>query len=98
MEFHVTTAVQEAVNNRFTDHLIGTNGPVLWQPRSPDLTTFDLFLLGLHLELSLWVYAEIICDLDHLRERTDVAISTVTPQMFQNTSLEVYYRGARRLP
>lgn len=49
---------------------------------------FKLFLVG-HNNL---VYAEIIHDqVEHLRERIYVAMSTVTPQMLQDTWLELYY-------
>lgn len=86
---HYSLIVQEALNNRFPDRWIGRNGPIMWPPRSPDLTPLDFFFWGYVKNL---VYAEKIRDLQHLRERIYAAITTVTPEMLQNTWREVDYR------
>lgn len=41
--YHQTQAI---MNRLFGDQWIGTNGPVQWPPRSPDLTPMDFFLWG----------------------------------------------------
>lgn len=43
---HITRAVTNHLNRNFPDNWIGRNGPILWPPRSPDLTPLDYFLWG----------------------------------------------------
>lgn len=43
---HNTRIVTEYLQQQFPGRWIGTNGPVLWPARSPDLTPLDFFLWG----------------------------------------------------
>lgn len=43
---HYAEEVREWLNRKFGVRWIGRNGPVLWPPRSPDLTLADSFLWG----------------------------------------------------
>lgn len=40
---HNSRIVVEVLNNNFENKWIGTNGPIRWPPRSPDLTPLDFF-------------------------------------------------------
>lgn len=44
---HNYRLVTDWLNETFNDRWIGTGGPVLWPPRSPDLTPLDFFFVGL---------------------------------------------------
>lgn len=41
-----TSTVTELLNENFGNNWIGTNGPLWWYPRSPDLTLLGFFLAG----------------------------------------------------
>ena len=86
---HHLLAVRDALNARFPNGWIGREAPILWPPRSPDLTPMDFFLWGYVKNI---VYAEKIRDLVHLRERITAALTTVTPEMIQRTWSEIDYR------
>ena len=43
---HTASVVREILNQRFTGRWIGLHGPVVFPPRSPDLTPLDFFLWG----------------------------------------------------
>lgn len=43
---HNSHQVKEFLENNFPGRWIGTNGPVRWPPRSPDLSILDFFLWG----------------------------------------------------
>lgn len=51
---HNARQVREFLNNSYNTW-IGTNGPIAWPPRSPDLTPLDFFLWG---TLKQYIYAE----------------------------------------
>lgn len=43
---HSTRIVREWLDGQFPGRWIGRNGPILWPPRSPDLTIMDFYLWG----------------------------------------------------
>lgn len=43
---HNAQVVRRFLEENFGDHLITTNGPIRWPPRSPDLSVLDFFLWG----------------------------------------------------
>jgi hypothetical protein len=43
---HNAQQVTTFLQNRFQENWIGTNGPVRWPPRSPDISVLDFFLWG----------------------------------------------------
>ena len=43
---HYTIRVREFLNEIFPNRWLGRGGPVVWPPRSPDLTPLDYYLWG----------------------------------------------------
>ncbi|KAJ8947462.1 hypothetical protein NQ318_009763 [Aromia moschata] len=43
---HHAVTVRNWLNFEFNEHWIGRDGPILWPPRSPDLTILDFYLWG----------------------------------------------------
>ncbi|KAJ8943430.1 hypothetical protein NQ318_020681 [Aromia moschata] len=43
---HHAVTVRNWLNSEFNEHWIGRDGPILWPPRSPDLTILDFYLWG----------------------------------------------------
>lgn len=43
---HNARRINDILNERFGEQWMGTNGPVRWPARSPDLTPLDFFLWG----------------------------------------------------
>lgn len=61
---------------------------MLWPPRSPDLTPCDFFLWGYIKNI---VYSQKIRDLNHLKNRINEAMTTITEEMLANVWREVEY-------
>lgn len=73
---HCTRIVVEWLNQQFGQNWIGRNGPVLWPPRSPDLTLADFYLWG---RLKQIVYAnDIPPNMENLKERIRDAVASLT--------------------
>ena len=62
---------------------------MLWPPRSPDLTPCDFFLWGY---IKNNVYSQKIRALNHLKNRINEAMTTITEEMLTNIWREVEYR------
>jgi len=45
---HFSRFVTDVLNERFPDAWIGRGGLIPWPPRSPDLSPFDFFHVGVH--------------------------------------------------
>ena len=45
---HFSCFVADVLNEVFPDAWIGRGGPIPWPPRSPDLSPFDFFPVGVH--------------------------------------------------
>jgi len=43
---HNSNVVKNFLKSQFPEKWIGTNGPISWPPRSPDLTPLDFFCGG----------------------------------------------------
>ncbi|KAJ8952564.1 hypothetical protein NQ318_006930 [Aromia moschata] len=43
---HHAVTVRNWLNSEFNEHWIGRDDPILWPPRSPDLTILDFYLWG----------------------------------------------------
>jgi hypothetical protein len=68
----------------FTGRWFGRDGPILWPPRSPDITPLDFFL---------WECCMTpVTSLDESKIRIFAAIETITPEVLQKTWREVEYR------
>jgi len=78
---HNANMVKHYLNQHFPQRWLGTNGPLQWPPRSPDLTPLDFFLWGY---LKNNVYAEQSTSLDDLKERITSACKTVTSEMLKS--------------
>ncbi|KAJ8975574.1 hypothetical protein NQ317_018106 [Molorchus minor] len=61
---HNSRIVSELLTGNFGDNWIGTNGPIRWPPRSPDLTPLDFFFLA-HIQDNLYKKAN--QNMDELR-------------------------------
>lgn len=86
---HFSALVTDALNEKFGDRWIGRQGPMLWPPRSPDLTPCDFFLWGYIKNI---VFSQKIRDLNHLKNRINEAMTTITEEMLANVWREVDYR------
>lgn len=64
---HNSRIVREYLETTFPDKWIGTNGPVRWPPRSPDLSVLDFFLWGY---IENQIYKKQYHNIDQLREAT----------------------------
>jgi hypothetical protein len=72
----------------WTERCLG-DGPIVWPPRSPDLTPLDFFLWGY---VKTIVYRVKFNDLQHLKSRIRDAVTMVTSNMLQATWNEIKYR------
>lgn len=75
---HYGRIVTDWLNENFQDKWIGRNGPILWPPRSPDLTPLDFYLWG---RLKSLVYTVRIESIHQLKERILQAFATVKEEM-----------------
>ncbi|KAJ4449915.1 hypothetical protein ANN_01322 [Periplaneta americana] len=83
---HFAVQVRECLNE-FPSQWIGRSAePLAWPPHSPDVTSLDLFLWNF---MKNQVHRTPVENLDHLRRKTDQAITNVTPQMLLNIWTEV---------
>lgn len=78
---HNSCIVREFLQRQFPEKWIGTNGPLLWPPRSPDLTPLDFFLWGY---LKDKVYATQPTSLDDLIQRIKNACETISSYMLNS--------------
>jgi hypothetical protein len=62
---HWSLHVRETLMRNFPDRWIGSDGPIFWPPRSPDITQMDFFFWGYVKER---VYATRVSDLPALRD------------------------------
>lgn len=86
---HNSRIVADYLNNRFGEHWIGTNGPVRWPPRSPDLTCIDFFLWP---HLKNIVYSTAVYTREDLENRVRMAFNNITPEQLQNVQQNVIKR------
>lgn len=72
---HNSGVVLDFLNNSYPGRWIGTNGPLRWPPRSPDITPLDFFLWGFLKEM---VYAEPIEDMADLINKIYASCATIS--------------------
>ncbi|KAJ8948325.1 hypothetical protein NQ318_019309 [Aromia moschata] len=71
------------LNSEFNEHWIGRDGPILWPPRSPDLTILDFYLWG---RLKQIVYREPLeNDEEQLKTRIQNAVKSLSVQEIRNS-------------
>jgi hypothetical protein len=80
---HHAIAVQNLLNANFPRRWIGRNGPVLWPPRSPDLTPLDFFFWG-HMKSQVYDLRPSPESREELLSRINAVIETVTQEMLNN--------------
>lgn len=80
------------LNNRFGNRWIGTNGPVRWAPRSPDLTPLDFFFWG-HIKEK--VYFTPPHNLDDLRNKIITAVNNITIPQKENVLRKIVEKCQR---
>ena len=73
----------------FPNGWIWRDGPILWQPPSPDITPLDFFLWGYVKDK---VFSIPVPDITNLKARTTDAFATITEDMLENTWREIDYR------
>lgn len=86
---HHRITVREFLNVNYPNKWIGRNGPILWPPRSPDLTPLDFYVWGRMKEL---VYDEAIRSHNHLISK----IVEVGEKMKQEMRLGITTTEVRR--
>lgn len=73
---HYAGIVRQWLNTEFHDNWIGRDGPILWPPRSPDLTIMDFYLWG---RLKQIVYSEPLDnDEEQLKNRIQNAVQSLS--------------------
>lgn len=86
---HYAGNVRHYLENTFPNRWIGRRGAIEWPARSPDLTPIDYFLWGY---LKSKVYATKPENLEDLRQRIEIEVRRITPEMIENVQNEFYYR------
>ena len=79
---HWGLSVRDCLNQEFPEKWIGRGGPIPWPARSPDLTPLDFFLWGY---VKTKVFTTEVRGIDHLKQRIEQAVATITPAMLVNT-------------
>ncbi|KAJ8963159.1 hypothetical protein NQ318_018624 [Aromia moschata] len=75
---HYAVTVRNWLNSEFNEHWIGRDGPILWPPRSPDLTILDFYLWG---RLEQIVYRD---DEEQLKTRIQNAVKSLLIKEIRN--------------
>lgn len=89
---HNCREVTQYLNHRFGNNWMGTNGPIRWPARSPDLTILDFFIWG-HLKEK--VYATPLRNLAELENRIRTEVQNITPAFLRNAHRETIERVVR---
>jgi len=87
---HSPHNVRDWLDEHFPERWVGTNGPIAWPPRSPDLTPLDFFLWGHVKEL---VYATPILDEFELQRRVTAVLGNLNPDHLQAAVHSIEYRA-----
>ncbi|GBN84190.1 hypothetical protein AVEN_229214-1 [Araneus ventricosus] len=87
---HFCVPVRGWLDMEYPGRWIGRGGPVLWPPRSPDLTPLDFFLWGHLKEL---VYRDIVTTQMDLVARLHAACTSVDPAMLQRVMTAIPRRA-----
>jgi len=73
----------------FPNTWIGRDGPILWPPRSPDITHLDFFLWRYVKDK---VFSTPVPDITNSKARITDAFVTIAEDMLENTWREIDYR------
>ncbi|KAJ8949886.1 hypothetical protein NQ318_010520 [Aromia moschata] len=84
---HHAITLRNWLNSEFNEHWIGRDGPVLWPPRSPDLTILDFYLWG---RLKQIIYREPLeNDEEQLKTRIQNAVKSLSIEEIRNILVRV---------
>lgn len=86
---HNIRTVSELLNTNFGNNWIGSNGPVRWPPRSPDLTPLDFFFWG-HIKDKL--YKKTSTDINELRQNFIDCVNSISNLHIYNAVQSVMKR------
>lgn len=86
---HYSAGVRNVLHEKFPGRWIGRGGPVLWPPRSTDLTKLDFFLWGY---VKDQVYKTPPTTREDMKERIIAAFRTITPEMLRNVNHSLTHR------
>lgn len=86
---HNSRQVAEYLNNYFPNQWIGTNGPIAWPARSPDLSPLDFFLWGY---LKNKVYATVHPDVENLRNNIEDVITNIDRRTLRKVRHSLFKR------
>lgn len=78
---HSARIVAEFLNNRHGNRWIGTNGPVRWPARSPDLSPLDFHYWAF---MKNEVYATPVATIEELRNRIEGSVARIQRQQLNN--------------
>lgn len=90
-QVHFALVVRNLLNTYFPGKWIGRRGTIEWPPRSPDLTPLDFFYWGY---LKSKVYETKPNNIEELKQRIVTLSESITPELLQKVSDEVYLRLA----
>ncbi|KAJ8963208.1 hypothetical protein NQ318_018674 [Aromia moschata] len=80
---HHAVTVRKWLNSEFNEHWIGRDDPILWPPRSPDLTILDFYIWGC---LKQTVYREPLeNDEEQLKTRIQNAVKSLSIEEIRNS-------------
>jgi hypothetical protein len=86
---HWGRIVRDYLDATFPNRWLGTDGPLAWPPRSPDITPPDLFLWGYFKDK---VYATKITGVEDLKTRIRDVNTTINRGMLARTWEELEFR------
>jgi hypothetical protein len=86
---HNSHQVAEYLNEKFGDQWIGTNGPIAWPARSPDLSPLDFFLWGFVKDK---VYNIVHPDVQHLKNSIQDSIANIDGRIFVKVRNNLFKR------
>lgn len=78
---HNSRQVIEYLDQKFQNQWIGTNGPIAWPARSPDLSPLDFFLWGYVKDN---VYNNVHRDVEELKNNIEEVISNIDGRILRN--------------
>lgn len=87
---HFDRQVTGWLNDNYPERWIGRSGPILWAPRSADMTPLDFFLWG---HIKSLVYRTPVEDEVNLVNRILDAFRTITPAMLERVQTNILRRA-----
>jgi len=90
---HNARAVKSRLDGMFPGRWIGNKGPILWPPRSPDLTPLDFFLWGC-LKDKVYSGNNQITSLPELRIKIESAFEDISSESITNATQIAFLRRA----